>query len=153
MNGNPLHNIVLRLMSRMSSALSILQSKAAEPEGIFQRTTLCERLLGWFKQDLPRLITEYSISFYSWNAPYEMYTRRICVVDVLMRSSICLWFSGLHHQGIYSLSGRTFCRKISWSFEAAGLDVSIIVWLWILTSVSTALLLSCMASIRAIGKE
>ena len=43
-------------------------------------------------------------------------------------------------QGLYSLSGKTSYRQISWSLEAARLDVIIIAPLWNLTGTSAALL-------------
>ena len=41
---------------------------------------------------------------------------------------------------VYSLSGETSCRQISWSLEAARLGVIMIVLLWDLTGISVALL-------------
>ena len=43
-------------------------------------------------------------------------------------------------QGLYSLSGKTSYRQISWSLEAARLDVAIVVLLWNLTGTSAAAL-------------
>ena len=54
---------------------------------------------------------------------------------------------------LYSLSGRTTYRQISWSLEAARLDVIMIVSLWNLTDISAALLLKCLSNIRAIEKS
>ena len=42
-------------------------------------------------------------------------------------------------QGLYSLSGKTSYRQISWSLEATRLDVIMIISLWNLTGISTAL--------------
>ena len=55
-------------------------------------------------------------------------------------------------QGLYSLSGRTSYRQISWSLEAARLGVIMIVSLWNLTGISVALLPRCLLNFRAIGK-
>ena len=44
------------------------------------------------------------------------------------------------HLDLYSLSGKTSYRQISWSLEAARLDVLMIVSLWNLTGISAALL-------------
>ena len=55
-------------------------------------------------------------------------------------------------QGIYSLSGRTSYRKISWSLEAARLGVIMIPSLWDLTGISAALLPRCLSNFKAIGK-
>ena len=40
--------------------------------------------------------------------------------------------------GLYSLSGKTSYRQISWSLEAARLDVALVVSLWNLTGTSAA---------------
>ena len=63
----------------------------------------------------------------------------------------------IHHlsknlQGLYSLSGKTPYRQISWSLEAARLCVIIIVSLWNLTGISAALLPKCLSNFRVIGK-
>ena len=55
-------------------------------------------------------------------------------------------------QGLYSLSGKTSYRQISWSLEAARLGVIMIVSLWNLTGISAALLPRCLLNFRAIGK-
>ena len=49
----------------------------------------------------------------------------------------------LCHLGLYSLSGKTSYRQISWSLEAARLDVAMVVSLWNLTGTSAAVLRSC----------
>ena len=41
-------------------------------------------------------------------------------------------------QGLYSLSGKTSYRQISWSLEASRLDVAMVVSLWKLTGSSAA---------------
>ena len=51
-------------------------------------------------------------------------------------------------QGLYSLSGKTSYRQISWSLEAAGLDVAMVVSLWNLVSSLPRYL----PNFRAIGK-
>ena len=56
-------------------------------------------------------------------------------------------------QGLCSLNRRTSYRKISWSLEAARLDIIMIVSLWNLTGMSAALLSRCMLNFRAIGKS
>ena len=55
-------------------------------------------------------------------------------------------------QGLYSLSGKTSYRQISWSLEAARLSVIVIVSLWNLTGISAALLPRCLSNFRAIEK-
>ena len=42
------------------------------------------------------------------------------------------------HLDLYSLSGKTSYRQISWSLEAAILDVAMVVSLWNLTGTSAA---------------
>ena len=56
------------------------------------------------------------------------------------------------YQGLYSLSGKTSYRQISWSLEAARLDVAMVVSLWNLTGTSAALLPRYLPNFRAIGK-
>ena len=73
---------------------------------------------------------------------------------------VMIWTPKLHPMyrprgralGFYSLSGRTFYRKISWRLEAARLYVEMTVWLWILTGISEALLWRCLSNFRAIEK-
>ena len=55
-------------------------------------------------------------------------------------------------QGLYSLSGKTSYRQISWSLEAARLDVAMAVSLWNLTGTSAPLLPRYLPNFRAIGK-
>ena len=56
------------------------------------------------------------------------------------------------HLGLYSLSGKTSYRQISWSLESARIDVAIIVSLWYLTGISAALLPRWLLNFGAIGK-
>ena len=58
-----------------------------------------------------------------------------------------------NHLGLYWLSGMTSYPQISWSLEAARLDVIMIVSLWNLTAISAALLPRCLSNFRAIGKS
>ena len=53
---------------------------------------------------------------------------------------------------LYSLSGKTSYRQISWSLEAAGLDVAMVVSLWNLTGTSAAALPRYLPNFIAIGK-
>ena len=55
-------------------------------------------------------------------------------------------------QGLYSLSGKTSYRQISWSLGAARLDVAMVVSLWNLTGTSAAALPRYLPNFRAIGK-
>ena len=56
----------------------------------------------------------------------------------------------LHHQGLYSLSGKTSYRKISWSLEAARFGSKLFQSLWNWAGTSAALLLRCLSNFRAI---
>ena len=55
--------------------------------------------------------------------------------------------------GLYSLSGKTSCRQISWGLEAARFDVKMFISLWNLTGISAALLPRCLTHFWAIGKS
>ena len=52
--------------------------------------------------------------------------------------------------GLYSLSGKTSYRKISWSLEAARFGFKLLQWLWNLAGTSAALLPMCLSNFRAI---
>ena len=54
---------------------------------------------------------------------------------------------------LYSLSGKSsYCCQISWSLEAARLDVLVFVLLWYLTDTPATLLPKCLSNFRANGK-
>ena len=53
-------------------------------------------------------------------------------------------------QGLYSLSGKTSYRKISWSLEAARFGFKLFQSLWSLAGTSAALLPRCLSNFRAI---
>ena len=53
-------------------------------------------------------------------------------------------------QGLYSLSGKTSYRKISWSLEAARFGFGLFQLLWNLTGISAAALPRCLSNFRAI---
>ena len=55
-------------------------------------------------------------------------------------------------QGLYSLSGKTSYRQISWSLEAARMYVAMVVSLWNLTGTSVSVLPRYVPNFRAIGK-
>ena len=56
----------------------------------------------------------------------------------------------LCYQGLYSLSGKTSYRKISWSLEAARFGFKLFQSLWNLAGTSAALLPRCLSNFRAI---
>ena len=53
-------------------------------------------------------------------------------------------------QGLYSLSGKTSYRKISWSLEAARFVFRLFQSLWNLTTISAAMLPRCLSNFRTI---
>ena len=55
-----------------------------------------------------------------------------------------------HPQGLYSLSGKTSYRKISWSLEAARFGFKLFQSLWNLAGTSAAMLPRCLSNFRAI---
>ena len=57
-----------------------------------------------------------------------------------------------HQPGFYSLSRKTYYRQIPWSLEATELDVIMIVSLWKLTGIPSAVLPKCLPNYIAIGK-
>ena len=54
------------------------------------------------------------------------------------------------NQGLYSLSGKTSYRKISWSLKAARFGFKLFQSLWNLTCTSAARLPRCLSNVRAI---
>ena len=64
--------------------------------------------------------------------------------DIGSYTSICI------DQGLYSLSGKTSYRKISWSLEAARFGFGLFQLLWNLTGISAAALSRCLSNFRAI---
>ena len=76
---------------------------------------------------------------------------------ILFKSPLGVYYTGgfsamIAKQGLYSLSGKTSYRQISWSLEAARLDVVMVVSLWNLTGTSAAALPRYLPNVRAIGK-
>ena len=65
--------------------------------------------------------------------------------ETFFYDSICEWSLGL-----YSLSGKTSYRKISWSLEAARFEFKLFQSLWNLAGTSAALLPRCLSNFRAI---
>ena len=74
-------------------------------------------------------------------------------LDYNMLYQTCSILDCLISLGLYSLSGKTSCRKISWCLEAARFDVEMFISLWNLTGISAALLLRCLTHFGAIGKS
>ena len=86
--------------------------------------------------------------FMSWNnLNKSMFGFYLIKLDM---ASVLEWDKNI--LGLYSLSGKTSYRQISWSLETARLDVIMIVSLWNLAGVSAALLPRCLPNFRAIGK-
>ena len=77
-----------------------------------------------------------------------------CHKDNFCHNDSHRWRQSWHHdiiQGLYSLSGRTSYRKISWSLETERLGVIMFVSFWNLTGISPALLPRCLSNFRAIA--
>ena len=89
-------------------------------------------------------------SQYLWHAGklYECCYRKNC--DGQRNTHVAI--AKIATRGLYSLSGKTSYRQISWSLEAARLDAIMIVSLWNLTGISAALPPRCLSNFRAIGK-
>ena len=74
----------------------------------------------------------------------------IVVILVIFLVPIITYFLvEYNYDGLYSLSGKTSYRQILWSLEAAVLDVIMIVSLWNMTGISTALLPRCVSNCKA----
>ena len=59
-------------------------------------------------------------------------------------------YRSCYHLGLYSLSGRTSCRKISWSLEPARFMFRLFLSLWNVTGTSASALPRCLSNCRAI---
>ena len=85
-----------------------------------------------------------------WSKPdgYGKTSQCITTTKHSKAKTVSIFFGIYCIRGLYSLSGRTSYRKISWSLEVAGLDVIMIVSLWNMTGISTS---RCLPDL-AIGK-
>ena len=72
-----------------------------------------------------------------------------CSIDICSTIHI-LGRRQLYTLGLYSLSGKTSYRKISWSLEAARFGFKLFQSLWNLAGTSAALLPRCLSNFRAI---
>ena len=88
---------------------------------------------------------------YKWDAKWSSYGYGT------FSGSIPLLGAVIHHarkrstnQGLYSLSGKTSYRKISWSLEAARFGFRLFQSLWNLTGTSAAALPRCLSNFRAL---
>ena len=79
----------------------------------------------------------------SWLPVYKPDRWLDCELDGLIR--MCLFLLGL-----YSLSGKTSYRKISWSLEAGRFGFKLFQSLWNLAGTSATLLPRCLSNFRAI---
>ena len=71
-------------------------------------------------------------------------------IRIKIRAWMINQFDGLPKLGLYSLSGKTSYRKISWSLEAARFGFKLFQLLWNLTSPSAAALPRYLSNFRAI---
>ena len=84
----------------------------------------------------------------NWNGNFWQETRVLIFTKCdWLKRMIFVWD---RHQGLYSLSGKTSYRKISWSLEAAKFGFKIFQSLWNLAGTSAALLPRCLSNFRAI---
>ena len=105
----------------------------------------------------PRSLVSVALVQLGWLTSGPRRCRRDDSVHEYARSCHWLFLCLLRHrgratQGLYSLSGKTSYREISWSLEATRLDVIMVVSLWHLTGTSAAALPMCLLNFRAIGK-
>ena len=122
------------------------------------KLTICCQRLCWHSCK-PRkcylyLFIDYNLTTYPCIAKNQA---RSCneIIYITHNGNFPRWFLLMTwpgHQGLYSLSGKTSYRKISWSLGAARFGVIMIVSLWNLTGISAALLPRCLSNLRAIGK-
>ena len=91
------------------------------------------------------------IVFFSLKNALEQAIEVPCSCDVAIMT-IQFSFLAFIYLGLYSLSGKTSYRQISWSLEAARLDVAMVVSLCNLADTSAAALPRYLPNFRAIGK-
>ena len=105
-----------------------------------------ERTYTAFLENCARLCCRYIMSFFGFIIKVLMI--RLMFIHIYQRG-----FTGIEViHGLYSLSGKTSYRQISWSLEAARLDVAMVVSLWNLTGTSAASLPRYLPNFTAIGK-
>ena len=90
---------------------------------------------------IPVWINDNSYYDYKVNPSISIYRLGCCPCPIVWSSQ---------HQGLYSLSGKTSYRKISWSLEAARFGFKLFQSLWNLAGTSAALLPRCLSNFRAI---
>ena len=93
----------------------------------------------------------------SWTNHLLHLGRFLCMLDVTHYAAEvfhtpCHFGVFIQHHGLYSPSLRTSYCQISWGLEAARLDIIMIVLVWNLTGISTALLPRFLSIFKAIGK-
>ena len=77
------------------------------------------------------------------------------VLQLDLHHIFLFWLIGIYltvniNQGLYSLSGKTSYRKISWSLEAAWFGFKLFQSLWNLAGTSAALLPRCLSNFRSL---
>ena len=113
-----------------------------------------------FSEILIKIIVHWNNGFQNVVGKSGKHFVQAFVVNELIRIRICTSYQSLCQcsisedrlQSLYSLRGRTSYHQISWNLEAARSNVIMIVSLWNLTGISTALLPECLSNVRAIGK-
>ena len=86
-----------------------------------------------------------------WTSPKHSHDNKACEIWTIWFIIIIL--SNWPHDvflGLYSLSGKTYYRKISWSLDAASFGFKLSQSLWFLAGTSAVLLPRCLSNFRAI---
>ena len=121
---------------------------------LFGAKPLSKPMLGYcqldhWEQTSVKFLSKYK-TFHSWKSVWKYHLQ---MAAMLSRGRwVNPWINLIQCQGLYSLSGKTSYRQISWSLEAARLDVTMIVSLWNLTGISAAVLPRCLSNFRSFGK-
>ena len=138
----------------------MLLDHMADKSTLVQAMAWCRQATSRYpSQCWPSLLLPYGITRLQWaamavkiltiqmlNIPGPLFTKWTPMSSVLKRAINLISLS------LYSLSGKTSYRQISWSLEAARLDVAMVVSLWNLTGTSAAALPRYLPNFRAIGK-
>ena len=137
---------------------SMPQNPSDDKSTLVQVMAWCRQAAGhYLSQCCPRSLSPYAITRPRYVNNHRIESVRIlCLVSGvlinmthLINSNRGIKFTIL---GLYSPSGRTFDRRISWSLEATRSDVTIVASLWNLTGISVVLLPRCLSNFRAIRK-
>ena len=115
---------------------------------------LCRSTCTWWAESLKTVLSNawWATEVQTWDSiALKGQPALVCSCSDCFYCSFCSFFSK-KQQSLYSLSGKTSYRQISWSLEATRLSVIMIVSHWNLTGISAALLPRCLSNFRAIEK-